>query len=322
MGSFTPPDRTAHYKPALAAFAALACAWIFVLVTLGAFTTSINAGMAFPDWPLSNGSLNPKGWLSNVSMFAEHSHRLSAGMETTLALILAIWVWRKEARPWLRKLAWTAFGVCMGQAVIGGLRVLLNYVQLPAWDTNLGEVIAMLHAWLAQALACVFLAVAVSLTRSWIDQRRPVSPRVLLWGRICCALLFINLAIAAVMRHTFAGLAIPYFPFSTIDHHLLPPFWPFKVAIHFAHRVTAMLIFFSAIVYALVTWRDPGASDNMKTAAAGLVSLLLLQICLGATIIWTFREPFVTTAHVLVGAITLVSTFWLTWAAHRDRIQT
>ena len=50
--------------PALAAFAALAAPWVFVLVTLGAFTTSIDAGMAFPDWPLSNGSLNPPGWLT------------------------------------------------------------------------------------------------------------------------------------------------------------------------------------------------------------------------------------------------------------------
>ena len=72
--------RTSTYKPGLAWFAALGSAWVFVLVALGAFTTSIGAGMAFADWPLSNGSVNPHGWLTEIDKFAEHSHRLSATM--------------------------------------------------------------------------------------------------------------------------------------------------------------------------------------------------------------------------------------------------
>ena len=63
MASASSASRTSAYKPALAVFAAFGGAWVFVLVTLGAFTTSIGAGMAFPDWPLSNGSINPEGWL-------------------------------------------------------------------------------------------------------------------------------------------------------------------------------------------------------------------------------------------------------------------
>ena len=65
--------RTAAYQPALAWFAAIGGAWVFALVMLGAYTTSIGAGMAFPDWPLSNGSLNPKGWLTDNAMFSEHA---------------------------------------------------------------------------------------------------------------------------------------------------------------------------------------------------------------------------------------------------------
>src|SRR3954467_4870612 len=115
--------RTSAHKPALAAFAALGSVWVFVLVSLGAFTTSIGAGMAFPDWPLSNGSLNPHGWLDDIAYFAEHSHRLSAGVMSTVTIILAIWLWRTEARAWLRRLAWSAVALVLVQAIVGGLRV-------------------------------------------------------------------------------------------------------------------------------------------------------------------------------------------------------
>src|SRR5471032_2507789 len=104
MASPLPLSPTTGYHPRLAALARVAAVWVFVLVVLGAFTTSINAGMAFPDWPLSNGSLNPTGWLSHIAMFAEHSHRLSAGLMTTFTVILALWLWRSEERRWLRKL--------------------------------------------------------------------------------------------------------------------------------------------------------------------------------------------------------------------------
>ncbi len=36
---------TTTYKPELAMFAAIGSVWVCVLVTLGAFSTSINAGM-------------------------------------------------------------------------------------------------------------------------------------------------------------------------------------------------------------------------------------------------------------------------------------
>src|ERR1043165_3205923 len=92
--------RTMTHKPALAVFAGLGSVWVFILVTLGAFTTSIGAGMAFPDWPLSNGSINPPGWLQDISMFAEHSHRLTGMMMGLITIALVVWVWRREERGW------------------------------------------------------------------------------------------------------------------------------------------------------------------------------------------------------------------------------
>jgi cytochrome c oxidase assembly protein subunit 15 len=60
----------------------------------------------------------------------------------------------------------------------------------------------------------------------------------------------------------------------------------------------------------------------MRLGSSVLVSLLALQVMLGAQIIWTQRSAAMTTGHVLVGALTLATTFWLTWLAHRDVIET
>ncbi len=317
------PDvtRTTGYKPALAAFAALAAAWVFVLVLLGAFTTTIGAGMAFPDWPLSNGSLNPSGWLTNLSMFAEHSHRLSAGMMTALTFILAFWIWRTEARAWLRRLSYFAAGLVLAQAVVGGLRVLYDSVEVAAVDTSLGQLFAMLHACLAQALACTLIALAVSCSGSWLRRPVPVAARVRRAGVLCCVLLFAQLGIGAVVRHSFAGLAIPTFPWSTPAGGLLPSEWNFPVGIQFAHRVTAVMIAVAIAAFALSIWLDRGAPPGMRAGVAGLVGLLAFQITLGASIVWTRRAVAVTTGHVLVGALTLAAAFWLTWLAYRDAIE-
>ena len=47
----------------------------------------------------------------------------------------------------------------------------------------------------------------------------------------------------------------------------------------------------------------------------------MFQILLGANIIWTQRAVAITTGHVLVGAATLATAFWITWLAHRDVIE-
>ncbi len=321
MSAATHPQRTSAYKPAVAWFAALGSAWVFVLVALGAFTTSIGAGMAFLDWPLSNGSVNPHGWLTEIDKFAEHSHRLSASVMSAVTIILAIWLWRTEARAWLRKLAIYAVVLVLVQAVVGGLRVLLDRLHIEMVDTSVGRLFAMLHACLAQLFACALIAIAVALTRGWIERRAPVSCGVRRAGVICCVLVFCQLAIAAIMRHSFAGLAIPTFPASSPDGSLLPPAWDFRVAIHFAHRCMAVVLSVALVWFAFKIWCDRAASLALRCGASVLVSLLAFQVLLGAWIVWSHRAVAMTTGHVLVGAATLVTTFTLTWLAHRDVVE-
>ena len=302
--------------------AAFGAVWVFVLVLLGAFTTSIGAGMAFPDWPLSNGSLNPTGWLGDLAMFAEHSHRLSAGLMTAITLVIAIWGRWAEPRPWLRDLAWWAVGIIVAQALAGGLRVLLDQHQIATVGTTVGRLFAMAHACLAQVFVCALLALAAGLTPSWTGGTpAEFSPTARRWGVIGCALLLLQLGVAAIMRHSFAGLAIPTFPWSTPEGDLLPAAWDFRVGIHFVHRLLALALALALPVFVVAVWRDPAAGKRVKRLAATVVALLLLQIGLGIEAVRTFRNPQVTTAHVLVGALTLAATFLLSLITHRARLE-
>ena len=321
MDSSPTSRRTATHKPALAFVATLGSAWVFVLVTLGAFTTSIGAGMAFPDWPLSNGSVNPAGWLENLSMFAEHAHRLSGTTMGLISIGLAVWLWRTEARAWLRQLGWWALVIVIVQGVLGGTRVLLDAVAVPGFQMSLGQMLRIPHGVLAQVYVCLVIAIAVSCTKNWIARSVPVGPVVRRVGLLCCALLLAQLIIAAVMRHNAAGLAIPTFPYSTADGHLLPAHWDFRVAIQFAHRMMAAVLAVALTLFAFVIRRDRGSTLPMRAGASALMSLLVLQILLGAEIIWTMRHADMPTGHVLIGALLLATTFWLTWVAHRDAIE-
>jgi cytochrome c oxidase assembly protein subunit 15 len=67
--------------------------------------------------------------------------------------------------------------------------------------------------------------------------------------------------------------------------------------------------------------RDPGATPALRGAATALLALLVVQILLGASVIWSLRRPDLTTAHVIVGALTLATAFGLACLAHRDAIE-
>jgi heme A synthase len=101
----------------------------------------------------------------------------------------------------------------------------------------------------------------------------------------------------------------------------LPAAWDFRVGLNFAHRVMAVVLTGTLCGFAWRIHIDRGAPLLMRLGATLLVTLLSLQILLGAEIIWTLRAPDVTTGHVAVGALLLATTFLLTWLAHRDRIE-
>ena len=316
-------SRSASYQPGLAWFAAIGSAWVFVLVALGAFTTTIGAGMAFPDWPLSNGSVNPHGWLTEIDKFAEHSHRLSGMVMGLVTIGLAVWLHLRESRAWLRQLGWWALAVVIFQGLVGGQRVKLDAITVPGFEMTLGEMLRLPHGMLAQIYVCMLFAIVAGLSRPWIENRLGTAgPRVRRLGAVCVALLLVQLAVAVTMRHNHAGMALgTNFPQSANDGSWLPDTWNYLVVLQFLHRVMAALIGLAVLVYGHFLWREKTLAGPLRAMSLVLVALIGAQVYLGAQTIWTGRSIVMTTGHVVTGALTLATVFLVVFLTRRASME-
>ncbi len=293
--------RTAEYKAKLAWFSLAVLFAMSFLLYAGGFTTSIGAGMVFADWPLSNGSLNPEGWLEDRAMLAEHSHRILGATMGLLILILTVWIWIEEKRAWMRNLAIAALALVVLQGLVGGMRVLFNSLQF-----------AMVHGCLAPTVLCLVASIAAAQSPWWFRIRAFSADsikRVKTGGLIVCGLIFVQIIVGAIMRHSGAGLAIPTFPL-TPDGGIVPHAWNFGIAIHFAHRVIAVIIVAGYLVWAIGLILDRKINIRIRILGWLGIALLTSQVVIGAFIIWTLRSPVPTTVHVLVGAF-LLATSWV-----------
>jgi cytochrome c oxidase assembly protein subunit 15 len=223
----------------------------------------------------------------------------------------------------LRQLGWWALAIVIFQGVLGGTRVLFDPVNVPGFDMSLGQMLRIPHGVLAQIYVCLLFAIAAGLSRPWVANRLgAASPLVRRLGWWCAALVFVQLTVAATMRHNYAGMAIPSFPFSTPAGGLLPVAWDYRVALQFTHRVLAAAIGIAVLTYGHFLWREKSLAPLLRRASLLLIGLIGLQITLGAQIIWTGRSITMTTGHVVVGALTLATVFLVVFLTRRDSMET
>ena len=295
-----PGSRDGLYHGPRHALAALTAAATLVLIFIGGLVTSTGSGLSVPDWPLSYGMLMPP---MVGGVFYEHGHRLAASFVGLLTLILAVWTARAEARPGVRRLAWLALLAVVLQGILGGITVLF---YLP-------PSISVAHACLAQAFLCLTIALAYATSREWLEHDGGLPGAQAVWTAsvLAAAAAFLQLILGAVMRHVGAGLAIPTFPLAF--GRLLPPLDDPRIAVHFAHRVGAVIV---TLALAHLAWRAHRLKELARPAWA-LVVLVALQVGLGGVAVLTGKAVTPTTLHVAVGAAILGGTFLLALRARR-----
>jgi len=273
--------------------------------------TSTDSGLAVPDWPTTYGHFMFSFPLSQMvgGIVYEHGHRMVASVVGMLMVVLAGWLWLKEPRRWVRRLGGLALLAVILQGVLGGLTVLF---LLPT-------PISVGHGTLAQTFFCLVICLAVVTSPQWqqprTQRKEPHRPALRLLALATTAMVYLQLLIGAIMRHSEAGLAIPDFPLAF--GKILPPFDSFGVAIHFAHRVGALLVTILAgwtVIRILRYYRQEALLYRPALLLAGAV---LAQLTLGAFTIWSQKAVVITTAHVATGALILGTSLVLLLRTHQ-----
>jgi cytochrome c oxidase assembly protein subunit 15 len=308
--------------PWLHRFAVLTAIVTFCLLGVGGLVTSHEAGMSVPDWPTSYGynmfALPIKFWKGGA--FFEHSHRLLASGAGFLTTVLAVWLWLKEPRKWMKWLGVAAFLLVVAQGVLGGLRVTLKM-------DNLG----VIHGVVGQSYFILMCAIALFTSRFWVKRsagEKMFSVTRGLWTLVLATtiLIFCQLALGATMRGQHAGLAIPDFPTAygklwpdtsadaitrynadRVEVFSANPITAFQIILQMTHRILALAIFILVVSVAWLSWKRLGGKNPLAKLAITWLALIVCQIALGAWTVWSNKAADVATLHVLVGALSLVT---------------
>lgn len=326
MTSQPVPSTTASPTPGrgLHRFALGVCGVAFIMISAGGMVTSMDAGDAVPDWPLSYGSLLPP-MVGNV--FYEHGHRMIGWLLGILIITQAIWIQRSDPRRWMRRCGIAAVvGVCV-LGGLGGLRVMT--VSNPSVQdammrffglfgvTSVGTArvcIAVVHTLLAQSFLCFLAFIALATSPAWI-----VSPaantdansarlRRLCW--VTVGIILAQLLLGAIRRHTGTTM---------IPHAIGAA----AVAAH------VILIFRRAMI------SFSGVAPLVRTSGV-MLALLAVQLVLGLYS-WLLTESVrgksdvrpsilgsetigsaVLTSHLAIGAAILVCAVLLAARTYRD----
>jgi cytochrome c oxidase assembly protein subunit 15 len=282
-----------------------------LLILAGSLVTSHDAGLSVPDWPTSYGwnmfTFPPSMWVANI--LYEHGHRLIASSVGFLTIVLVAWLWVVESRAWLRWLGVAALAAVVAQGLLGGITVL--FYLPPAVSTA--------HAGLAEIFFSLTVAIALFTSPGWNADTPSVDDRRL--RRIATATtvaIYAQILVGATMRHTGAGLAIPDFPL--MFGGIVPDHWDAGIAIHFTHRLGAVVVSAMATATAVYVWRHHRDAVGLARGSQLLIIFVVCQVTLGALTVLSSRQPWINSLHVVGGAVVLTTSLVITLWSWRYRI--
>lgn len=273
---------------------AVAVATFFLLIA-GALVTSNDAGLSVPDWPTSFGTFGMPRMVGGV--LYEHGHRMIAATVGLLTVILAVWIWLRETRRWVKWLATAAVAAVIVQGFLGGITVLF---YLPLF-------VSTGHAALGQTFFCILVALSVTSQKNWRwdevkVEEECMSPSLRQFAVIVTGTIFVQLIFGALYRHKGVGI--------------MP------------HAVGAIVVSVLALWMTVRIFSRFLKEISLTRGARLLMALIAVQIFLGI-VAYVLNVQYqngpqpmpplvrVATAHVVVGALVLAQSVVLTLQVFR-----
>jgi heme A synthase len=292
----------------LRVFALAAVVLTFLLIAVGGLVRATGSGEGCTGWPKCSASR----WLPPLTYHAiiEYSHRMTAFLDVVLVGALAVVAWRGYRDvPRIVGPALAATGLIVVQAVLGGIVV----------KGALAPLLVTAHFATAMILAAVLVALAVwAFALDAAPRREPDDFTT--FARVVAAGMFGLLLVGAYVRGENAGLVFGTWPL--MNGRLVPSLSSTPAALQFAHRALALVVGIGVGALAARAWagrRDLGSAATLAIVAAGLY---LLQVMIGATLVWSGRAEPAIVAHVLVSSLvwgSLVATALAAGVAARRR---
>lgn len=287
-------------------FAVLVACLTFVLIIAGALVTSNDAGLSVPDWPTSFGAFRIPRMVGGVKF--EDGHRMIAGVVATLTVILAILIWAKDDRRWMKWLGGAAVLAVIVQAVLGGLGV-LHYLE-----TGL----TVSHSLMAQVYFCIMVSLALFSSPRWrwdsgkkADSGRPGLRKVAVALSI---IILIQISLGAIFRNE-------------VQDQLGKAHYTHTIGV-VPHIVGAGVVLVVAVWLLISMLKVPGRDPALAVTTIGLLTLVVMQIFLGIGVymMMVFSQaapepvtPVVisTVAHVAIGALIFTGSVVVAYLAFR-----
>jgi cytochrome c oxidase assembly protein subunit 15 len=295
------------------------------VVMLGAYVRLSDAGLGCPDWPGCYGRLVvPHPATSAEELGIEYTRPLEAGkawremihryLASSLGIIclaLAAIAWRNRRDPAQPKFVPAAL---VALIIFQGL--------LGMWTVTLLLKPIVVVAHLLGGIATLALLASLG---NWRSTRFPSpTPALRALGMAAAAALVLQISLGGWTSSNYAALACPDFPTcqtqwwpAIADFKEAFVLWrgigidyeggvldhPARVAIHFTHRLGAVL---AAVLIALLGFHLLRETATRADGAA-VVAVLALQLCLGVSIVW-FGVPLgVAVLHNGVAALLLLA---------------
>ncbi|MBI4126647.1 MAG: COX15/CtaA family protein, partial [Deltaproteobacteria bacterium] len=270
----------------------------FILFLWGALVRTTGSGLGCPDWPMCHGQ-----WIPDFDRptFFEWCHRLIAMITGLATLTTSLVIWgKKQHRQRCGFLAGLAMTLLLVQASLGGAAVL----------TELQPYLVSIHLGVGMLFLTVLLWMRLETTLSpSLPPRGGGRPKAGRGGWFSFLLIFITLLVFAqsilggYVASSNASLACPDFP---LCQGQWIPILTGNVAIHFFHRVGALVTLVAVVILLVAARRS--ATPALKTILSWVGIVTVTQLLLGiANIVWalpmTLRVAHLGVATVLYGLL-------------------
>ena len=311
----------------------------FVVVVLGAYVRLSDAGLGCPDWPGCYGHLigvpetdsevaqandNFERAVEAGKAWKEMIHRYFAGTLGLLVFIIAMFLFRKDQNGERHITAGVVLAsVLLFQALLGMWTVTLQLKPLVVMGHLLGGfTLFNLIAW--QWLR----------TTTWQPTMNVSVARPLFaLSVIVITILAGQIALGGWVSSNYAALACVDFPkcqqswWPTMDFKEAFILWrglgvdyefgvldhPARVAIHYIHRIGALVATIAIIFYASRLCKHSDANRLLRASAYFIFGLLVIQVCLGISNI-VFKLPLA--VAVMHNGVALLLLFSLVASAY------